>query len=368
MKRHWTLIGVGALSAVLAVAAVACGGDSGGATAPQAENTPSVAAAGPTTFDVQMNSGKGPVEVVAFMPQDVTVREGDTVRWTVPDGQLAAGGTVTFLGGEPLPAIPAVIDGVFQFNPAIVAPAGDPSAFDGSSLLSSGMIFPADTFAVVFGPDAQPVPATFETTFTRAGTYRYVSLFFPERVNGTVTVVAAGTEVPAQSAIDAQRDQLLRAYLAEGEAARANLATTSTENPDGTRTWAVPMGASTPHTEVWAFAEQRLEIGVGDTVRWTNDGQWLHTATFASGETLPPYLQITPQPGGPGIVAFNMRQFTAFPASQPVPRYDGTGFVNSGPVGPASQWSLTFTAAGEFPYFCAIHRDFGQVGSISVTE
>ena len=367
MNRYWPLIAL-ALSAVLAVAAVACGGDGGGATAPQAENTPSVAAAGPTTFDVQMNSGKGPVEVVAFLPQDVTVREGDTVRWTVPDGQLAAGGSVTFLGGEPPLPLAAVIDDVFQFNPAVVAPAGDPSAFDGSSLLSSGIFYPADTFKVVFGQDARPTPASFETTFTRAGSYRYVSLFFPERETGTVTVVAAGAEVPAQSAIDAQRDQQLQAYLAEGEAARAGLAATSTENPDGTKTWTLPMGASTPHTEVWAYATPRLGVGVGDTVRWTNDGQWLHTATFASGETLPPYLQITPQPGGPGIVAVNMRQFTAFPAPQPAPRYGGIGFVNSGAVGPASEWSLTFTATGEFPYFCALHRDFGQVGSITVTE
>src|SRR6266851_1067244 len=44
-----------------------------------------------------------------------------------------------------------------------------------------------------------------------------------------------------------------------------------------------------------------------------------------------------------------------------------TGLWDSGIFGPGHVFARLFTCAGNFPYFCTVHRLLGQVGSISVT-
>src|SRR5438876_2998773 len=44
-----------------------------------------------------------------------------------------------------------------------------------------------------------------------------------------------------------------------------------------------------------------------------------------------------------------------------------TGLWDSGIFGTGHVFSRQFTCSGNFPYFCTVHRLFGQVGSISVT-
>ena len=57
-------------------------------------------------------------------------------------------------------------------------------------------------------------------------------------------------------------------------AAAQALATTppdGTKNPDGTTTWQVKMGASTPHTDILAFAPVPVAVKAGDKVQFVNE-------------------------------------------------------------------------------------------------
>jgi len=108
----------------------------------------------------------------------------------------------------------------------------------------------------------------------------------------------------------------------------------------------------------------------GSTVTWTmRDTFEVHTVTFTSGEKPPAFVVPEAQASGPPKLLLNPRALTPTTTTQ----YDGTGYVNSGmifpPGNPAklpSSYSLTFTTPGRFEYWCLIHADVGQRGTIVV--
>ena len=122
--------GLAALAALVVLSlAAGCSGDDDDepetpTEAPEATPT-ETASAGPVTVQVEAGAAEEPVFVRAFLPDDVTVRIGDSVAWTAPAGEH----TVTFLGeAEPFPLIvpePASpADAVL--NPRVVNPEPDP--------------------------------------------------------------------------------------------------------------------------------------------------------------------------------------------------------------------------------------------------
>jgi plastocyanin len=100
---------------------------------------------------------------------------------------------------------------------------------------------------------------------------------------------------------------------------------TGGEGGGGTSVSIVP-GSSSLTTD--AFQPNPIQVGVGDTVTWTNDDAQPHTAT--SGQNATP---------------------------------DGT--FDSGIMAPQGTFEHTFTEAGEFPYFCLLHPN--MVGTVSVS-
>jgi plastocyanin len=79
-----------------------------------------------------------------------------------------------------------------------------------------------------------------------------------------------------------------------------------------------------------SFVPPFLNIDIGDKVIWKNASTLVHTAT--SG------LPCTP-----------------------------SGLFDSGFLGPAQEYSFTFTAQGIIPYFCNPHCGLGMTGQITVT-
>jgi nitrite reductase (NO-forming) len=77
-----------------------------------------------------------------------------------------------------------------------------------------------------------------------------------------------------------------------------------------------------------AYQPNPVQVGVGDTITWTNDDSQPHTAT--SGEAVTP-----------------------------------DGRFDSGIMAPAATFDFTFTEAGEYPYFCLLHPN--MVGTVSVS-
>lgn len=68
----------------------------------------------------------------------------------------------------------------------------------------------------------------------------------------------------------------------------------------------------------FAFVQDRIEISVGDTVRWINGDGTRHTITSGTDDT-------------------------------------ADGAFDSGEVAAGDEFAFTFTEAGEFGYFCDIH-------------
>jgi plastocyanin len=89
-----------------------------------------------------------------------------------------------------------------------------------------------------------------------------------------------------------------------------------------------PAPAVRADIEDFLYKPDPLQIKAGTTITWVNLDQVIHTVTHGT----------SPYPGG----AFN-----------------------SGVLNKDESWSYTFTAPGDFPYFCLVHPD--MVGTVKVT-
>ncbi len=101
---------------------------------------------------------------------------------------------------------------------------------------------------------------------------------------------------------------------------------TNTGAAGGPTSVSIVAGSSSLTTD--AYQPNPVQVSTGATVTWTNDDAQPHTAT--SGENATP---------------------------------DGT--FDSGIMAPAATFEHTFTAAGEYPYFCLLHPN--MVGTVSVS-
>ncbi len=125
--------------------------------------------------------------------------------------------------------------------------------------------------------------------------------------------------------------------------------------------WTVVSGGGTKDFSVVsnAYHPRALDIAVGDTVTWLNEG--FHNITFLGGQAYPP-LEV--KEGDKAYI--NPR--VAFPVGGNT--HDGTQFLTSGvpPQFPKpATYSLTFTKAGRYAYVCTIHGP-GMGGTINVGE
>lgn len=109
----------------------------------------------------------------AFTPDEIEIPAGGTVTWSILGFH-----TISFNAPESArPLYERADDGSVQENELAARPRGDPTAWDGSGMLSSGLrdgVFP---------------PARFSATFTVPGTYAYICLVHFD-MEGKVKVLA----------------------------------------------------------------------------------------------------------------------------------------------------------------------------------
>lgn len=152
------------------------------------------AGAGDATAEPQQSVSAGLSDTnrtaaLQFLPGDLTVRRGDTVRWT--NGSAFSAHTVSFTSGDAPPDFPTVRgSGVAQLvlSAAIAQPAGG-DRYSGRGYLNSGLLQPGAS--VTFTIDAPP------------GTYTYLCLLHRETMHGTITVLpgdAGGTPQQGRNA------------------------------------------------------------------------------------------------------------------------------------------------------------------------
>jgi plastocyanin len=107
---------------------------------------------------------------------------------------------------------------------------------------------------------------------------------------------------------------------------------------------------------VMRYLPQNVHVRVGDTVVWANDTiNEVHGVTFLAGQALP----LIPD------------WYESSPSGNPT-SYDGSSFLNSGPLYPADagrdhSFAVTFTNTGTFAYVDVGNAVLGMQGSVIVT-
>jgi plastocyanin len=286
-----------------------------------------VAATGPASWNLDAGTGDATgVAALKFYTPAITINAGDTITWKVGGNAH----TIAFLTAGQVPPAPD--------SPAAQAPAGG-TTVDGTTFTSSGIVFPA------------PGHDTFALTFPIAGTYAYHCLIHPG-MDGTVTVNAAGTAYPQdQAAITAAATAAEAVDIAAGHVLEQGFSPSSTKNADGTTTYHLAAGVGANRVSILRYIGSTLKIHVGDTVEWTNGD--------SNGE--PHSVSFGTEPQDPSALG---------PAGGSL--YDGkTAWVSSGlflgaPIPGPHSYSITFTKAGTFKYFCVLHDVVGMSGSVTV--
>lgn len=303
------------------------------------------------TWTVAVGGGVPGARVVAntFQPRTIEVSVGDTVTYVFT--QPWAVHTVTFLSEEKRPELDVVQGNQVIGNPRANFPSGG-DTYDGTGYRNSG---------IKLRDPAQRRP--YSLTFTRPGTYEYVCLVHPG-MNGTVIVKERATGTPAEA--EARGRSELQATLELGRKAFLQLK----PEKKGNAAIVALVGDANTGWSIFRFTAQPLVIERGTTVTWEmRDPLEVHTVTFPSGEPVPLFTLVEPQPQGPPKLLRNPRVWNRIATGT----YDGTGYVNSGilfppgvPGNPPTTFSLTFTKAGRYEYWCVIHAPEVMRGTIVV--
>jgi plastocyanin len=303
---------------------------------------PTVQAA--STLNVGVGVGSGTVAGNVYVPGEMTVLVGDSVKWTIESDEPHS---ITFGNGPagvPPPNWPAAgFSGTVAPPPATAALT---ATYAGTGFLNTEILFKGSSATV---------------TFSTAGSFPFICQIHPGMA-GTVNAVATGTAT-TQAEADAKATLTRNAILGAVDSLEASTTAkvSETKRSNGTSLWSIytnsqqdpapQPGGGTGFLELLRFVPPSLKIGAGDTVKWTATAP--HTVTFPA----------------PGQDPTTIDPFTAPATTNAV--YDGTSLYNSallalGPAAP-STYSLTFPKAGTFNYVCALHQFLGQTGSIVVT-
>lgn len=276
------------------------------------------------TVQVGSESSDQAIQGMAFLPENIYVNVGDKVTWRANAAEIH---TVTFLAeGQSLESTQPFDPSV----PANVTPMGGKD-YDGHSYYNSGVM------TNVANSGFKQVEK-YTLGFPGAGDFTYYCLVHGMAMKGTVHVRAAGTEYPySQSQYDHQAEKQEQTILRDGHR-QWDIARDQAGN------LTVIAGTDNGTSMVMRFVHQTIEIHVGETVTFVNNGMGApHTVTFGK------------EPAN----------FLA-PIGDPV-QFSG-GDLNSGIIPPGKSFAVTFTKAGEFDYICALHDFMGMKGTVEVRK
>lgn len=338
------------------------------ASAHQEEGTPPVAATpvlgaqadGTNLWRVQvggMDMENG-VDFQGFFPGEITINAGDKIWFDSPMPGLHnawfgyGADAPPLIVPDPEAASPAAGEApALIFNPDFAFPTPN-QVVDG--------VNPVNTGVDVFWDPAVPTIVTFSTP----GTYEYFCIPHQAVMRATVIVQEAGAALPAdQAGYDALAQEQLAALQAEGLVAIAEFAeATVEEQADGTSLWTAALGAGEGQARVMAILPKELEIKIGDSVKWIvqSPGE-AHNVTFVGSDQTPPE-DLTFGAFADGRPKVTQNPATFFPSGNST--FDGTGYMQSGfmgvpQLGLPMEFTATFTAPGEFIYYCSLHGDAG---------
>ena len=322
------------------------------------------------------------IEMQAFFPGEITINAGDSVYWPFAPMGMPGFHTVTFLSGAEAPPIyiPDIVEGT-----PVASPEGPPrllinpliafwdgrAVYDGTGIANSGI----DSLKA-------PDDMAYALEFPTPGTYDYQCATHGTVMTGRVIVQEAGASLPHDIAgYDTIAQQEMAAVLEQGKKALDDAQASGSTAANGT-VWEVAAGAGgSSQARVTRFIPAEVRIKVGDTVRWTNrTAGEPHTVTFLGGTEQPANLLLATQSDGPPKYIQNYQTF--LPMGEQT--FDGRGYRNSGFLGLPPEigqsygllgdsYELTFTKAGWYPYYCALHAGGqddpqGMTGTVVVRD
>ena len=320
----------------------------------------------------------------AFFPGEITVNAGDTVFWAFAPMGIPQFHTVTFTSGERCPPIfvPDIVDGTpvaspegpprIMINPMLAFPDGR-TDYDGTGLTNSGL-------DVLRTADQPP----YTLTFTTPGTYDYACAVHGIVMKGKVIVQEAGAELPTDVAgYEAMAQEQIAAVVEIGKAAIDRCGgrhRPSTEDGAGLgclgRGWWLDPGPRHEVRPARGHDQGRRHCALDRS----------HDRRTAHGH-LPGWHGTTGRRPDRAAAEADRRSSSRttrsfLPAGEAT--FDGTGYRNSGFLGLPPEigsmfgllgetYELTFTAAGEYPYYCILHSggpddEHGMAGKVIVEE
>src|SRR4051794_33667917 len=301
-------------------------------------------------------------QALAFLPNELWVHTGDSIRWTFPTHERH---TVSFLRpGQIRPPGFGPTFGVLAGCPGVTP---DGSSFDGSACVTSDIL--------LLGPNEEQsasVP-TYTVHFPKAGNFKSVCLVHPD-MTGVIHVLDLAESLPHEQGFydrEAQNEQAV--LLAEASSVessrllRGHHRQQSSTVAAGLGEILTTTGAGSQTASLMRFLHHTILVRVGDTVEWTSlDPSINHTVTFGTEPADPrppsPDVQLTLDGarhaaiGSPGD---SVNSGFLSPAPQ-----DRPGLAQSPPG--VTRFRVTFTSRGTFDYICAIHDELGMDGRVIV--
>ncbi len=297
-------------------------------------------------------------QALAFLPNELWIHPGDSIRWTFPTHERH---TLTFLRpGQTRPPAFGPIFGVLVGCPGITP---DGSSFDGSACVTSDVLLVDETLG--------PPPPTYSVTFPAPGNFKFVCLVHAD-MTGVVHVLDTSEALPHDQEFYDRQAQRQRAVLLADAARLHGIAGDEDEEHSsdvaaGIGEIVTTTGAGSQTASLMRFERETIVVRVGDTVEWTSlDPSINHTVTFGvePDDPRPPSANVSPTPDGARNAVI----------SSPADR------VNSGFLSPAPQdranlaqsspgitrFRVTFTSPGTFHYICAVHDQLGMTGTVIV--
>ena len=300
-------------------------------------------------------------QALAFLPNELWIQTGDSIRWTFPTHERH---TLTFLTpGQIRPPGFGPTFGVLVGCPGLTP---DGSSFDGSACVTTGVLLLGDT-------ETTASAQSYSVSFPTAGNFKFVCLVHAD-MTGVVHVRSLSDTLPHDQDFydrEAQRQQarlLADAFSLEGPGTPGRRDRDQSGSvAAGIGQVVTATGVGTQTASLMRFLRGTIFVRVGDTVEWTMlDPSISHTVTFGTepADPRPPSANVL-------LTSDGARQAVIGSPTDSV----NSGFLTSAPQDRAglaqsppgvTRFRVTFTSPGTFDYICAIHDELGMTGTVIV--
>jgi plastocyanin len=296
-------------------------------------------------------------QALAFLPNELWIHAGDSVRWTFPTHERH---TLTFLRpGQTRPPAFGPIFGVLVGCPGTTP---DGSSFDGLTCVTS------DVLLVDEGIESPP---SYSVVFPVHGNFKFVCLVHAD-MTGVVHVLDASETLPHDQEFYSRQAQRDRAVLL-ADAGRLQRVHGDEDDEQSSGVAAgigeivTTTGAGSQTASLMRFERQTIVARVGDTVEWTSlDPSINHTVTFGlePDDPRPASANVMPtSDGARHAVISSLADRVNSGFLSPAPQ-DRANQAQSAPG--VTRFRVTFTSPGTFNYICAVHDQLGMTGRVIV--